>query len=239
VSRQKQEKGRYVVRDVERLKRLVSRLVASLGDGSLNAAASELGISQPTLWRLHEGKSESVSRQTMSRLEKGALRISRRWQRELMLCTMSPEAFRRYRTGYLAWCKERQERLLHRRGVLWVRAADQPPQVAKGLPRSRTLAQGLNATIDRARTQFPEVFAPLAKLIMARGYPNERFMVAVVRMVEPLMEIMPSCFFEPNWQELTEADRRSFLLHGLAREKILLNREDPPQTRANKLTRRG
>lgn len=226
--------GRYPVQDRELLKGLVLQLVNHYGQGSVNKAAKEIEISQPTLYRLYEGLSGYVSQGTMRQLEKAVLKMNHRLQEQLPLAVMSTAALRLYRRGFSKWCRERSLRLIRRRGQTWARLRHKPPRPVREPWRANSIDADLNTTFEEARTECPDIFDRLHRFVVRKGIPEERYKVAVVRMVEPLAESSASAFFEPRWIDLTHRQRRQFLEAGRRREEILMSGKHP-QIRANLL----
>lgn len=229
--------GRYPIRDRAALQGLVAKLVDHYGHGSLNRAAREIGISQPTLYRLHEGFSGHASQATMMRLESAILRMDRRFRKQLLLAVMSTAALKLYRRGFSAWCREREQRLLRRRGQNWARARGKAPHPVRQPWRRSGPWADLDSVLSKARDPrngCSEVFDRFEKFAKRKGIPPERLRVALVRMVEPLAEVSASAYFEPRWIDLTPRQRKQFLEAGRRREEILLSGEHP-QIRANLL----
>lgn len=228
--------GRYPILDLEGLRVLVQKLVDHYGEGSLNRAAKEIGIPQPTLHRFHQGLSGHASQATMMRLETAITRMDRRLQKQLLLATMSTAALKLYRRGFFAWCREREVRLIRRRGQSWGKSQGEAPRPArKRWQRSGPYAD-LNSTLGQARKECPDVFERFEKFARRKGVPEERIRVSVVRIIEPLAETSASAYFEPCWRDLSSRQRRQFLEAGRRREEILLRREHP-QVCANLLAK--
>ena len=230
--------GRYPVQDVMMLRALVKQMVEHYGQGSVNKAAAAIGLSQPTLYRLHEGLSGQVSHATMVQLERAVVKLDHRLRKQLLLAIMPTAALRLYRRGYSAWCRERSLRLVRRRGQAWWREQDKPPRPVREPWRVNNINADLSSAYSQARQEFPDLFERLHRFVVRKGIPPERYKVAVTRIVEPVAESSASAYFEPRWMDLTPDQRRRFIKAGITREEILMSREHP-QILANVLAAGG
>ncbi len=71
-----------------------------------------------------------------------------------------------------------------------------------------------------------------------KGHSWARVDLAMLRILEPLLEASESAFIERHWRELTADEMRAFIRHGIARERILLNRP-PSDERAQAIAKHG
>jgi hypothetical protein len=219
--------SRYPVQDRALLTRLVDALVDHYGQGSLNRAAGAIGITQPTLYRLHAGEAERVSQATMHSLEVALEPMDRQLRRDLPRAIMQAAGLRLYLRGYFTWCRERALRLTNRRGRPWVPRKGQAPRQESARWRKLPTSMDLSDTLKVAQEECSDIFERLNRFVSRKGIPPERHRVAEVRMVEPLAEWSASGCFERRWRTLTPKQRRQFLLAGLRREEILMSGKHP------------
>jgi hypothetical protein len=237
--------GRCIVTDRDRFFFLVEQVVAANG-GNPNAAAAKLGISQPTLNRYCPGHGEKtkgqagplrVAQTTMAKLERALEEIDIQlagekepaWEfsAQLGLCVLPPAALRLYRTGFLAWCDERNRRFSARNGGAWkVGSNGTLKQIRKRFRRVQ-LDFDLRRVYRLARAAYKDVFEDFEKFAKAKGVPAERVHVAITRTLEPLAEVSASAHFEPAWNHLDREEQRLFLWRGFRQEKTLLSGPHP------------
>jgi hypothetical protein len=91
---------------------------------------------------------------------------------------------------------------------------------------------------QRVHQEFPEQFGRFADEMKKRNVDTARQEVAVMRVIEPLLEATQSAYIERSYSELTERERRDFIDAGIKRELILLDRE-PALTRARRIADEG
>jgi hypothetical protein len=231
----------YEISDRPAVAAAVSRLVALVG-GSETVAASTIGLSQATINRLRNQAKPGITHRTARKLEQAAKRLGgESLQRELSEAIMSPVALRLLNDGYRAWCEERIRRFAARSGPTW--KSDE-----SGQPRAAEFINPDHAVIDR--TQFlgwllklvkDDVGGPIAEFerwMGRRGVDPRRQFLAVRRIIEPIAESSQSAYIERRWSELDMREKRDFIDHGIAREKILLTREHG-HTRALRIARAG
>ncbi|MBA2458906.1 MAG: hypothetical protein H0V43_08130 [Gemmatimonadales bacterium] len=228
--------GRYPIQDAKVLRALTEKLVEHYGQGSLRKAAKKIGLTQPTLYRLHEGVTRHASQTTMRQLESAILTMNKQLHKQLLLAVMPNRALWLFRRGFTAWCLERQSRLVRRRGQNWHRERGKSPRPSREQWRRSGPSADLTSTYEQARRECPDVFKRFERFVDRKGIPLERCKVALVRIVEPLAETSASAFFEPRWIDLSPRQRRQFLEAGRRREEILLSREHP-QIHANLLAK--
>jgi transcriptional regulator with XRE-family HTH domain len=219
----------FAVRDPGEVSRLVQALVDSAG-GTQTAAAARFGLSQPTFSRLLNGR--PLSNATAARLEELIGKILGPGEAAAFAgAVTSPEVIRLLRASH-AWCLERQDRLINRRGTYWV---PQPGKGARPLRGSATIYRlSSRRGLHRAVSAYPDV-EEFHKFCLARGVSGQRELLAHIRVLEPLLEDHESAFIERGWKELTkQAELPRFLRAGYERERILLDREHEVE-RARKL----
>jgi hypothetical protein len=82
------------------------------------------------------------------------------------------------------------------------------------------------------------VFAAFRAEMVRRNTETLRQEVAVLRVIEPLLEASQSGYVERSWSELSAKERRDFIDAGIRRELILLDRE-PALARATRIATEG
>lgn len=219
----KRAKGReYLVQDRETFAAILEEAISGHYDGNRNAAAKTVGIPHSTLKRYMEKRGAAVRHETIERLRKlvGGSRVSR-----LEAALLSPPARRtlaeydqwiRDATRSLAWGGTHGRRLLSVRDHLQLEA-----EVGSAFDRGTRLWQ----LIRRLQRQFPKEWQPLQLRITKRGHLKSRAGLAFLRVVEPLSAAEDTWGVERSWQELSDQEMREFIRAGVARERILLDRE--------------
>lgn len=101
---------------------------------------------------------------------------------------------------------------------------------------------GFCALLERVEALAP-AGAKLAELRQDFGDLNgrqgvERYVVALINILGPLLESPECAFVERQWEELDDSELAAFVLHGIARERVLLAR-GPFAERIQDLQRRA
>lgn len=150
------------------------------------------------------------------------------------------------RDAYDEWCAERAEQLIRRRGDRWELGDDGPvlvrwseqldgdgaaplvdeaPSISRVVELLRRdeywrLLLRLDAPGSRTRADL----RGFASFCEKRRPPVSaaRRLVALVRIVEPLLEVAESGLLERRWQDLDDRQLSAFVSHGVMREKLLL-----------------
>jgi hypothetical protein len=231
----------FEVQDMSAFTSVVNTLIDHVGDGQQTILAERIGLTQSALSRLSRGLTPRITRTTAVALETATKLVSTELTDQFRAAIISPEAMRLHNDGYLAWCDERFDRWEERDGPSWLVHAD-------GQPRSTGVADpmGLCATRRRlvqalwqiAHQDFPAVFAAFRDAMMARHVDKIRQEVAVLRVIEPLLEASQSGYVERSWSELSAKERRDFIDAGIRRELILLDRQ-PALARAIRIATEG
>lgn len=199
--------NRYSIHDRAEVARIVEVIIRDLGDGNEVATAAMVGTSQPTLNRLRRAALDSIAHATAIALEQAAKRVGE--ADAFTTAVISPAALRLYRNGYKPWCVERVSRFEERSlGI--------HPDVAR---------EGVRQLWHLAHAEFPEQFTRLAAAMAKRRVDETRERIAVIRILEPLLESPASGGIERRWTELSARERRDFIDAGIKRELIMLNRE--------------
>jgi hypothetical protein len=198
---------RYSIHDRAEVARVVEVIVREVGRGNEVATAANVGISQPTLNRLRRSALDSIAHATAIALEHAAKQVGE--TDAFTTAVISPAALRLYRNGYKPWCVERVSRFEER--TLGIH-----PDVAR---------EGIRQLWHLAHAEFPEQFKRLAAAMAKRRVDETRERIAVIRILEPLLESPASGGIERRWTDLSPRERRDFIDAGIKRELIMLNRE--------------
>jgi hypothetical protein len=233
------------INDQQGLADIVGALIYLYGDDSETKAAEQIGVSQPTLNRLRRGAAEAITRATASALERAVKALGDsdptylEMAGDLKAAIVAPETHQ-YMAGYTQWCDERLSRWQERDGMTWkVGPFRQLEPVADVPPAMAIVRQEMRRMLwQRAHQDFPELFRRFRDEMVSKGVEEVRQEVAVMRVIEPLLEATQSAYIERSYSELTERERRDFIDAGIKRELILLDRE-PAMTRARRITEEG
>lgn len=142
---------------------------------------------------------------------------------------------------YDSWLAPRAAAFVQRRtgrwtvtnnGAFWISAGDNAARAAR--------LQELCYVIGLLTSEYADLFGPLAEASKKADSDDDRYMLAVTRVVEPLLEARESGFIEIGWEELYQEDQRrrrcksksidesrlrKFIQASVEREAILLQRE--------------
>ena len=227
----------FKVRDATELAIVAEKIVDLRGAGSVTEAAKNVGVSRSTLGRIMAEQKPTLTRATAIALGTAAKSIDNDLVNRFHNALISPDAMRIFREGYQAWVRERFERWEERDGPSWrisaLNAAVEP--IDRHPPQRRQMIQGIWRL---AHAEFSDVFAAFRNEMVSRHVERERQEVAVLRVLEPLLEASQSGYVERSWSELSAKERRDFIDAGIRRELILLNRE-PALARATRIATEG
>lgn len=92
----------------------------------------------------------------------------------------------------------------------------------RGWDAPQTREEELELVIARARKLCPHVENALERL--KKSHEGERLHLAMIRIVEPMVQTPELGFVERHWTGLSDAEFRIFVDAGWKRERILLNR---------------
>lgn len=230
----------FKVRDATALAMVGENIVAMRGEGFVSHAAKNIGVSRSTLTRILFQNKPTLTRATAIALGTAAKSIDNDLVNRFHNALISPDAMRIFREGYQAWVRERFERWEERDGTSWRVMANgdvltDPASPLRLAANRRQLIQGIWRL---AHAELSDVFAHFRDAMVARHVERERQEVAVLRVLEPLLEASQSGYVERSWSELSAKERRDFIDAGIRRELILLNRE-PALQRATRIATEG
>lgn len=230
----------FKVRDAPALAMVGENIVAMRGEGFVSHAAKNIGVSRSTLTRILFQNKPTLTRATAIALGTAAKSIDNDLVNRFHNALISPDAMRIFREGYQAWVRERFARFEERDGPSWRiypsgTVASDPAQPLQLAANRRQLIQGIWRI---AHAEFSDVFAAFRDEMVRRHVERERQEVAVLRVLEPLLEASQSGYVERSWSELSAKERRDFIDAGIKREMILLNRE-PALARATRIATEG
>lgn len=218
-------KGRdYIVQERDTFAAILNEAILSRYDGNRNAAAKAVGIPYTTLKRYLEQRGAAVRHETIERLRKlvGGGHASR-----LEAALLSPLA-RRVIDHYDHWVIEETRALewgsIHTNRVAAIPSdneAELESKVAKAIDRGTQLWQ----LVQMLRRRFPKEWKPLQSHLTKRGHFNPRARLAFLRVVEPLSAADETWGVERSWREFSDQEIMEFIKAGVARERILLDRE--------------
>ena len=216
--RQRRPRGSiYVIADPERLGRLIARAVDEEHEGNLKAAAEELGIDVPLLWRLRRGERSGLSTLTAIRLE----RLVGSARRDELFAALRPPGTYERLGRYDQW----------------------EQAVLNGLYAGAVPEHELGPLLRRVKGLFPTESERLdAAALAARelGLPTSvaiRSKIAWLRITLPLLARESSGGVELSWREFPERDWKkggrlyAYFKQALRLEIALLERD--PMVRAS------
>ncbi len=182
--------------------------------GSVNAAARSIGLSQPTLHRLAAGQVGRMTEATMQGLERLFVRRSASWKRAVLPSeALIPGA------AYSYWLHD------------WLSRTGREKGSWRDVPVTRRLREwpGLLAQKSKLLLRIRKVAPSTVKTLrgMARDprFRRDRIVLALERIIEPLLDARGSGGIERYPDELDDAELRAFVEAGMKRERILLMRE--------------
>ena len=231
----------FKVRDATALAMVGENIVAMRGEGFISRAAKNVGVSRSTLARILDQNKPTLTRATAIALGTAAKSIDIDLVNRFHNALISPDAMRIFREGYQAWVRERFARWEERDGPTWrvmYRDGTIAPIDGKPLALAAMRRQLIQGLWRLAHAEFSDVFAHFRDAMLARHVERERQEVAVLRVLEPLLEASQSGYVERSWSELSAKERRDFIDAGIRRELILLDRE-PALARATRIATEG
>jgi uncharacterized protein YheU (UPF0270 family) len=187
------------------LANVVKSLVARHGTQAATAKAT--GIEQSQLSRL---AGERLQEMGLRQFESLAKHLSAEERARLAPAFFSRKAQIALRT-YEKWVTRTIRRLDGRGGSDDGRLGRQRRVTAKTLHRE-------------IMAKFPWLYNRLLREANANKVERDRFGLALLRVLEPLLEDARSGFVERNWQELSDDELREFVEAGITREVILFAR---------------
>jgi hypothetical protein len=190
--------------------------------GTVNRAARNIGLSQPTLHHIVHGTRRFVREDTARKLQL----LVPRAHRDLFEHLLYPTEAHIVLLCYERWCLERIANWLRRETRSYVGVNPRPEHVRGADGRAADVRQrdwfGL---LQRVRVERYSHWAALERLLQDHGCTEQRKQVAYLRVLEPLLDARDSAFVERRWDELKDAEKTAFLNAGITRERILLNRD--------------
>ena len=238
----------------------VARWVIATKPGSwseLRRKPELLGISQSTLSRLAAGQLPAVNEATIDRLHHLAYAAKRDdIAVDVVDMTTRENELTVWADGYQRWMVERAQRLVRSSAPHWnatrhlmeiVRDEDvhDPPAsdlLFMGELRGVALRRYHNlwSLVTHLDKTAPTegVLSRFEAWMELHGHDHFRRNLALLRIVEPLMEAAESAFVERQWEEMTERELIAFVRAGIRREKILLSRS-PNEVRIREVTAEG
>lgn len=230
----------FKVRDAPKLATVGAKLVAMRGAGSISEAAKNIGVSRSTLSRILDENKPTLTRATAIALGTAAKSIDNDLVNRFHNALISPDAMRIFREGYQAWVRERFARWEERDGPSWVMTVfgNVAPTAMDPMSTAGQRRQMIQGIWRLAHAEFPALMDAFRSELIARHVERERQEVAVLRVLEPLLEASQSGYVERSWSELSAKERRDFIDAGIRRELILLDRE-PALARATRIATEG
>ena len=187
--------------------------------GSQAATSRATGIQQSQLSRLASGRLSEIG---LAQFERFAKQLSAEERARVARAFFSREAQLALRT-YEAWLA---------RTVLRLGRTDDTRQRLSTRPRKgdkpdlpiRHGERSVKALHKELMTSFPWLYNKLLAEANAHKVGRVRFNLALLRVIEPLLEHAPSGCIERSWRELTRDELRQFVELGIQREIILFAR---------------
>jgi len=247
MSQQPGRRGKQVtIVDEEAFVTVVNRLIDRAG--SVVAAAKVLGLTEGALRtyrkpKRHPGK-RAVNADTVDGLYAAFPlgpdgQVPEEW--DLLDRAFLSEEAHLALTSYDNWLDPRTEAFAKRRTGRWARVAEGVYWIPAGDSRIRGIRLGeLYYLIGLLLSKYPNLWTPLRTADKQYRPEHGRYMLAIIRIVEPLLEARESGFIEVGWEELLEEAKRQkritrkalrrdrleeFLAAGVQREIILMKRD--------------
>lgn len=244
------------MRDPRQLASLVGELIGAVGKGHAQRTAERLHLSSAMLSVLLHEKRARISPDTYRALSRGIYSIrevrGRRGARStidgllrlLDAAVTYPTQDEARADAYEAWCVERAERFIRRRGDRWEVGDDGPLLVRWSEPLGddgalplADDAPSLSRVVEvLRRDDYRELLirvgaSPAGGYLRAfhrfcreRAVTRARRLVAIVRILEPLLEAGEGGHLERGWRDLSDQEVSAFVYHGVMRERLLLKR---------------
>lgn len=201
----------------ELLAELTCSLIARFGTQAATSRAT--GIQQSQLSRLASGR---LSEMGLGQFERLAKQFSAQERSRVAPAFFSRQAQLALRT-YEEWTARTVHRLgriddTRKRVSTRARKGDKPDLPMRHGERS------VRALHKEVMTSFPWLYNELLTEANAHKVGRIRFNLALLRVIEPLLEHAPSGFIERSWRELSSDELRNFVELGIQREIILFAR---------------
>lgn len=208
-------------------------------------------IPQATMWRMTHQKSSAISLGTLTALqavllEEAAQRLF--WDLEIAL--MSPGGAAR-RTAHRQWMIAQLRRFFFRAAgrdgwrydatdaVDWI--VENEHAVAQSFAELELSDLGAGDLAGHALLRWGSLCALVARIERGEAGTKlkafresvddvrdlqglERYLVALINILGPLLESPENAFVERQWEELADDELSAFVIHGIERERILLKR---------------
>jgi len=209
-------------------------------------------VSQPTLWRLRNQKSDTISQETLTSLEAalvhhgGADPQTGHLFDQIQRATLSAQGMALKRQFYV-WMYVRSRQLFDRQLTTFQLTPGGVREIEDNVEGDLRAVDGTigglaGCELSRYR-RFLALLWRLEQLRPASGYldrlrdeiadrfepEGHRFTVALLNILEPLLEGAESGFIERSWEELTDEELNTFVAKGIDRERILLRRVPNPE----------
>lgn len=201
------------IRDPARLAEEIQSVIRTVHGNSLNAAARAIGISEPTLRRYARKKARRIKLDTLAHLARlfppgrGALRQS-----------VFGDATMDAVLAYVFWLQSLTKNIITPRPLV-------VPPLAYGARTWDGAELELEKLVVRTKAVAPDVIADFIALVYTRQHAEDRHRLAMLRTFEPLLAYPVTGGVERHPDELSDDDFAAFVRAGLAREKILLQRD--------------
>ena len=231
---------RFEIVDHELLRRELQYAIRRRHGGSQKRAAAAIGVSQPNLNRLINGRIRWVNWTTFSALRR-LVPAARR--EELLRAILTPRA-KAALTRHQAWLATQQDRLT---GVAQVGEAPhsetQTPRELEGEGRIIEAAEIYGDVVEWAayhaeerqlldylRMKYPKPFADFDKFLHRHRHFDDRARLAFSQVVAPLLQYESSGGVERDWSEIeAQGKLELYLKRAFACQKILLARSPDVQ----------
>jgi hypothetical protein len=179
--------------------------------GNQSVAARAIGVSQPELSRLLNGRILSLRPQTLAAIQSRLSSANREAMRSTLL---SPRALNTALPRYEHWLAAAGPSFLLNSGTS-LRALAKP----EWLKERRDLFR-------HVKRQCPEMVSAFHDWLAKQRHTEDsgRVNMAWYHILEPLLQWSDSGRIERDWRELSEEELSRFVKHGIEREKILLQR---------------
>ncbi len=210
------------IQDLASLMKLFTDYYARFG--SDRKAARHLGISPTLFRRVKEGKSSEVSRQNALRLIRG-IDSSQRKKLLRSFVRRSPALLRR---DYVKWISEQRDIASRGSEYRWFRTAHGlSDERREDMPTGESDRDKERRALWRYAKEVAPAFTESVITAFQKARDRQYFQLALIRMLDPLINAPDTAFIEPSWREW-RATRKGrmrllkFLRAGFKREELML-----------------